>query len=56
MNIRKAENRDRKINRRRHGHRVDGRSVFLIEEVVQQKAKRARKQAQREAEKEFENQ
>lgn len=34
------KSRDRKIQRRKHGMRVDGRSVFVI---VEQKVKRSKK-------------
>jgi hypothetical protein len=47
--IYKALRRDRKINRRRTGHQVDGRSVFLLEE---EKKKRAEAIKRRREEKE----
>lgn len=53
--IDKAMRRDKKINRRQYGHQVDGRSVFLLQEIAQRKAEKAKDQRlrkQRKAEEE----
>ena len=34
MKIGKAMKRDKKIYKRKHGHRVDGASVFLIQDIL----------------------
>ncbi len=40
MKVTKADNRDKKRNKRRHGMRVSGKSIFILEE---QKVKKVRK-------------
>ena len=44
MNINKAIKRDRKIGRRKNGHREDGRSVFLIKKIQKERALRIKKE------------
>lgn len=46
MKLSKASKRDRKLNKRRNGHREDGRSVFLIKQIQKEKALRIRKEQQ----------
>ena len=43
MNIHKVNRRDRKLNRRKNGHQVDGRSVFLIQEIQRKRSLEIRK-------------
>jgi hypothetical protein len=38
MKISKAENRDRKIHKKRHGMRINGRSLFTIQEILKNRA------------------
>lgn len=47
--IDKALRRDSKINKRKYGHQVDGRSIFILQEIAQKKAEKIK--AQREKEK-----
>ena len=44
MNLTKAIQRDREINKRKNGHRVDNRSIFLLEEQKKKKAEQIRKE------------
>ena len=44
MNISKAIKRDREINRRKSGHRVDNRNIFLLEEEKKKKAEQIKKE------------
>lgn len=44
MNLNKATKRDRKRQKRKYGHVVDGRSVFVIEEVKVKKALKIKKE------------
>ena len=37
MNINKCARRDREIDKRKNGHRVDGKGVFLIKEIQKKK-------------------
>ena len=39
--IDKALRREKKINKRKNGHQEDGRSVFLLEEIKNKKARKA---------------
>ncbi len=43
MDYRKAQRRDVKIKRRKTGMRIDGRSIFVIQEVERKKADEIRK-------------
>jgi hypothetical protein len=38
MNIQKASKRDNKIQKRKNGHREDGRSVFTIKRLQKERA------------------
>ena len=38
------QRRDKKYARRRHGMRVDGRGVLLLERIIQKKARKARRE------------
>jgi len=38
MKISKAENRDRKIHKKKHGLRINGRSLFTIQEILKNRA------------------
>jgi len=38
MKISKAETRDRKIHKKKHGLRINGRSLFTIQEILKNKA------------------
>lgn len=38
MKLEKAIKRDRDVNKRRSGHKVDGRSVFKIQEIQKERA------------------
>jgi hypothetical protein len=50
VNLNKASKRDRDIERRRNGHREDGRSVRLIKEEQIKRALRIKKEQQRKRE------
>ena len=39
----KWERRDKKVRRRRHGMRIDGRGVLLLEHIIQKKAEKAKR-------------
>jgi hypothetical protein len=47
MKLSKASKRDRKLQKRRGGHREDGRSVFTIKEIQKNRALKIRKEQQR---------
>jgi hypothetical protein len=38
MKIKKAENRDRKIHKKKHGMRINGTSLFTIQEILKNRA------------------
>ena len=38
MNEQKWDRRDKKRNKRKHGHRVGSRSVFVIQEIQRKRA------------------
>ena len=40
MKIHKADNRDKKIYKNKHGMRISGKSVFLIIEMYRKKGKK----------------
>jgi len=40
----KSERREAKQRKRRHGHKVDGRSVFTLQEQIMKRAKEAQRQ------------
>ena len=40
----KWERREKKVRRRRHGMRIDGRGILLLEEIIKKKARRARRE------------
>lgn len=42
MKISKAEKRDKKVFKKKHGMRVTGKSVFVILEVLIKKGKKAK--------------
>lgn len=42
MKLDKANKRDKKIQKKKNGMRVSGKSVFVIQEIVQKKANEAR--------------
>ena len=44
MNIEKAKKRDRKRDKKKNGMRVSGKSVFLLQEIIEKKAKKAREE------------
>lgn len=48
MKTNKWENRDKKRNKRINGMRVSGKSVFLLQEIVTNKAKEVKKEKERE--------
>jgi hypothetical protein len=43
MKISKAQNRDRKIQKRKHGMREDGRSVKYLRDIAIEKSKEIRR-------------
>lgn len=43
MNINKATHRDRELQRRKHGHQIDGKSIFEIERIQRERAKEIRR-------------
>jgi hypothetical protein len=48
MKITKAETRARKLHKKKHGMRVNGRSLFTIQEVLKNKADLIRKEKENE--------
>lgn len=44
MKLSKASQRDRKINRRKHGMVVDSKSVFTIQRVQKERAEQIKKE------------
>ena len=44
MKLEKSLNRDRKINRRKGGHKVDNKGIFTIVETQKKKALRIKKE------------
>ena len=42
--ISKAISRDRKINRRKNGHQIDNRGIFVIEETKRERARKIKQQ------------
>lgn len=47
MNITKCGNRDRKISKRKNGHVVDNRNIFVLEEIKRKKAEKAKRKLER---------
>jgi len=41
--VERWERRDKKVRRRQHGMRVDGRGIFILEEIAKKKAEKARR-------------
>jgi hypothetical protein len=50
VKLTKASKRDNKINRRRSGHREDGRSVFTIKKIQRERALRIESERKRKEE------
>jgi hypothetical protein len=50
VKLTKASKRDNKINRRRNGHREDGRSVFTIKKIQRERALRIEQDRKRKEE------
>ena len=48
--LNKSIQRDREISRRKHGHREDGRSVFLNQEIQKKKAEKLRRERKKKEE------
>ena len=48
MKITKAETRDRKIHKKKHGLRINGRSLFTIQEIIKNKADLIKKERESE--------
>ena len=46
MKITKAETRDRKIHKKKHGLRVNGRSLFTIQEILKNRADLIKKESE----------
>ncbi len=44
MKLEKANSRDKKKNKRKTGMQLDNRSIFIIQNVINNKAKKIRKQ------------
>lgn len=44
LNINKINKRDSKINKRKNGMRISGRSIFTLEEVKKKKAEKIKKE------------
>jgi|WetSurMetagenome_2_1015567.scaffolds.fasta_scaffold424964_3 hypothetical protein len=44
MKISKAENRDRKIHKKKHGMRINGRSLFTIQEILRNRSELIKKE------------
>lgn len=44
MNLNKAAQRDKERRKRRHGHRVSGKSIFIIVGVQVKKAEQSREE------------
>ena len=42
MKLDKAKKRDRKIDKKKNGMRISGKSVFLIQEILNKKGEEAR--------------
>jgi hypothetical protein len=47
VNILKSIHRDREISRRKNGHVVDNRNIFLLEEQQIKKAEKAKRKQER---------
>jgi hypothetical protein len=45
MKLDKANKRDKKIQKKKSGMRVSGKSVFLLQEIVNKKAEEARNES-----------
>ena len=43
--VERWDRRERKVRRRRHGMRIDGRGIFILEEIAKKKAEKARRRA-----------
>ena len=41
--VERWDRRERKVRRRRHGMRIDGRGIFILEEIAKKKAEKARR-------------
>jgi len=52
MRIEKCNKRDRQISRRKHGHVIDNRSIFILEEIQRKKAEKAKRKQERRLHKE----
>lgn len=44
MKLDKANKRDKKIQKKKSGMRVSGKSIFLLQEIIQKKAEEAKKE------------
>jgi hypothetical protein len=52
MNLFKASKRDRELSRKKHGHVVDNRNIFVLEEIQRKKAEKIKRKQERQAHKE----
>ena len=41
--VERWDRRERKVRRRRHGMSIDGRGIFILEEIAKKKAEKARR-------------
>lgn len=44
MNLKKALRRDNEIEKRKNGHKVDNKNIFLLEEIKKKKAEQIKKE------------
>ena len=42
MKLQKSDNRDKKRNKRIHGMRISGKSIFVVMEVIVKKGKKSK--------------
>jgi hypothetical protein len=52
MNINKANNRDRKINKRKYGMLIDNRNIFILEEEQKKRSLQIKKERKNKLERE----
>ena len=54
MNITRCSSRDNKLSKRKNKHKVSGKSVFTLEEIMQRKAERAKRKLEKRLQKDAE--
>ncbi|HBY20736.1 MAG TPA: hypothetical protein DEG71_06975 [Clostridiales bacterium] len=52
MRIEKANKRDRQIQKRKSGHVIDNRNIFILEEIQRKKAEKAKRKIEKRIHKE----